>query len=358
MKSRGLLGALAAVLLLAGLLGWWRHEELQEGRRGRFFQACREGNVRLLERMLREEEGLARTPLGAGMTPLHAAAGNFQLRSVDLLLAHGADPNALGNGRLTPLHAAVQRGYRPVVEHLLDRGASLEAPDEDGWTPLHWAVLLGYQDLVRTLVGRGADIARKDVWGRSPLDYAVRLGPPRLMDRIRPGTSSRLGLSMSELGELASRGRYPEVMEVLQKAPERLSERDAFGCTPLHQAIRSRHVYLAVNATSLDPSHRCITVPGPLGLTPLHLALLSQDPSIVKRFTGKPGLELDSQDETGATALHWALKLRNPEFARMLVAAGARTDLADRRGRTPLALARLLQLENVARYLEEQGVRE
>ena len=57
------------------------------------------------------------------------------------------------------------------------------------------------------------------------------------------------------------------------------------------------------------------------------------------RLTIELGNDVDAVNEHGQTALHGAVYRAANTILQTLVDAGARTDLADERGRTPLALA-------------------
>jgi ankyrin repeat protein len=67
-----------------------------------------------------------------GDTCLHVAARRGDVRSVELLLKAGADPNDLGDMKSTPLHCA--RDPR-IVEMLLAAGASDTIRNAFGRTP-------------------------------------------------------------------------------------------------------------------------------------------------------------------------------------------------------------------------------
>jgi len=70
-------------------------------------------------------------------TALHAAAYWGRLSIAKLLLAHGANVNAISAGnRWTPLHDASYKGQVKVVRILLQNGANPDAKDKDGATPL------------------------------------------------------------------------------------------------------------------------------------------------------------------------------------------------------------------------------
>lgn len=74
-----------------------------------------------------------------GKTALHLAAENNQVDFVDLLLGHGANPEAASDGRWTPLHNASEKGHHVIVDKLLAAGANVNAELSNRMTALHWA---------------------------------------------------------------------------------------------------------------------------------------------------------------------------------------------------------------------------
>ena len=94
------------------------------------------------------------------MTPLHHACELGQGTIAEVLLAHGADVNAVGGVHgYTPLHLAVQNDHADLAAALLDGGAELNARESHGATPLHFAVLHGRVAAAARLIDRGADVA-------------------------------------------------------------------------------------------------------------------------------------------------------------------------------------------------------
>lgn len=109
-------------------------------------------------------------------TPLHHAAGECSVETVDLLLAKGADVSALSGFGETPLHVAARRAGPDVVLRLLDHGASVTATDDREWTPLHRASHAGNVDVVDLLLKRGAVVNAKAFMGVEPLHWAGSAG--------------------------------------------------------------------------------------------------------------------------------------------------------------------------------------
>ncbi|MEP7118263.1 MAG: ankyrin repeat domain-containing protein [Acidobacteriota bacterium] len=71
-----------------------------------------------------------------GMTALHWAALNGDLKTMDLLLVAGAARDALTRvGAYTPLHLASQRGHGAAVARLLDAGAAVGPVTSTGVQP-------------------------------------------------------------------------------------------------------------------------------------------------------------------------------------------------------------------------------
>jgi uncharacterized protein len=88
-----------------------------------------------------------------GITPLHEAARDGDVRKATQLLESGADLIArdehLGS---TPLAWAAKYGQLDMVKFLLQRGAPKSLPDDPSWaTPLAWAIRRGHDQIARLL---------------------------------------------------------------------------------------------------------------------------------------------------------------------------------------------------------------
>jgi ankyrin repeat protein len=87
-------------------------------------------------------------------TLLHHMAAEGELAKAELLLAHGAEIDAIDDEyRSTPLGVAARRGQSALVELLLERGADPVAAGTSGAVPLAWAERKGH--------GHVADMLRK-----------------------------------------------------------------------------------------------------------------------------------------------------------------------------------------------------
>ena len=78
--------------------------------------AARQRDLSVLERLLTKDKGLVHRRDQWDYTPLHFAA---TADVAQLLLKHGADPNAAGWMGATPLHRAAEDGRADVLELLI-----------------------------------------------------------------------------------------------------------------------------------------------------------------------------------------------------------------------------------------------
>jgi len=98
-----------------------------------------------------------------GRTPLHYAARYAAPSAAYVLLAAGADPNALDQDFNAPLNAIFPGGSARVAQRLavvsilIGAGAQLDAAGTSGWTPLMTAAFDADVELIRLLLENGAD---------------------------------------------------------------------------------------------------------------------------------------------------------------------------------------------------------
>ncbi|KAK7954140.1 hypothetical protein PG996_015025 [Apiospora saccharicola] len=126
-----------------------------------------------------------------GTALLHAVRGSH-LDTVDLLLARGADPSAMGWERLrTPLTAAAQAGSMVMLRKLLDAGAALRLTGKQIFT-LRQAVRREHTAMVELLLdlGVGTDYGRG-----SPSRRPRRRGWSRWRSFCRRGARGTRGKS-------------------------------------------------------------------------------------------------------------------------------------------------------------------
>ena len=179
-----------------------KKENSQAGRE--LIVAIRKGDIETIKQHL--EAGVDVNVKGqGGRTPLHTAAQLSQKAIIELLIANGADVNAMDGGGLwegggTPLdmnnigeiadllrkhggktakwlkaaesiHIAAESGNLEAVKKHLVAGAEVNIPDDRfGMTPLYHAAFWGHTNVIELLIASGADVNTKNRVGSTPLD--------------------------------------------------------------------------------------------------------------------------------------------------------------------------------------------
>lgn len=117
------------------------------------------------------------------VTNLYAACLAGKMKKVKMLLASGAEVEAVDESGQTPLHAACKSGYKQIVRCLLDKNANTNVETISGKTPLFLACKNGHYDVVKILLEKkyvhannGPDVDAKNHRGRTPLFIACKKG--------------------------------------------------------------------------------------------------------------------------------------------------------------------------------------
>ncbi len=152
-------------------------------------------NIRLLVENGADVNRFDSQPL-ISSTPLMEAALNGNLAAVKLLLAKGANVNAVSPlqtlkirnrplvaGKFTALLLAATYGPPEIAEALLDAGAEVNAAEARGMTPLMLALSTDRfnPQTVRILLRYGADMRAKSLAGETALDWARKYGDARII---------------------------------------------------------------------------------------------------------------------------------------------------------------------------------
>ena len=246
-----------------------------------------------------------------GFTPLLFASQQGTLESARLLLDAGVDVNEVGGGGSGALLVATESGHADMARFLLGAGADANAIGA-GRTALHAAVQKARQDIAVLLLDAGADP-----------DAQLLSRLPRVAGNL-DGTSGPLSLIGATPFWLAAKFTDLGLMRLLadRGADTQLTSND--GTTPLMVAAGigyvdgyDRYGHLLFD---VDPDRQ---EAHDLEAVTLAFAL---------------GGDVSAVNEYGQTVMHGAAYMGGDSVVQFLADRGARLDVADNDGRTPLSI--------------------
>lgn len=232
--------------------------------------ACHTGDIERVRELLRQDPLLANKTgehdgyyLGAG-APLSNAAAAGRMDIVQLLLAHGADPN-LPEEQFAPkgkaLYSAVYNGHYAIAKLLLERGAFPNPPVESSgdalWVSREWRpdtrmeqLLLSYGAAPRQERADEDWATREHNWLRiSPLHEAARKGDlaeaKTLLESGADLTARDEHLRSTPLAWAAKFGQLEMVKFLLQQGAPKTLPDDPPWATPLAWATKRGHDEIA-----------------------------------------------------------------------------------------------------------------
>lgn len=265
---------------------------------------------------------------------LIAAAKRGELEVVKSLLKWGAKIESRDSNGNSALHWAAKNGHVNVVRCLLDHGASLEARGDENNTALLFAIMNKHKEVVELLLEKNADICAKNTRGANSFSYTLRQSP-ELIDLI---LMKLVTLPITTQPYLFVSDGY-HYLNVLFYAADK---------QPL---LFNALIDKALETFKKTGNNaRIFTDKNSKGYTPLILAAqLNADQSISKLLA--QGVTIDSTDNNGSNALHWAANNDHVAALNCLLDHGAALDARGDKGYTALSFAVLNKQENAVDLL-------
>lgn len=342
---------------------------------------------------------------GHGRSALHEAAYAGHLDIVTVLLAAGADPNAIDARSRTPLLEAARGARLGVLERLLEhlpRGGVAEAAmtDADGRNALALACMADNATpaLVQRLLDLGVDPEQRDAIGKRAVDRAAEAGrwslvaaldrayplpsavsddeagdaplPDRmpaslLRDGLRDGRAADLGglaklLTPAELGAQLhdeDNALSPERVAWLLAQGADAEARDAHGDTPMFALLARGPAAVPALQALL---RRGVSPAGAGGLARFLAACASAEQAArgLEQFALdliERGADPFAHSRSGDPPLALAVRLGWTRLVDRLVAIGVALDTRDSHGMSALHLAAALGRETMLKRLVAQG---
>ena len=211
-------------------------------------------------------------------------------------------------------------------------GARLNEPNNHGETPLFFARNPNTYDAAVYLIEKGASVKHKSNFGSTAL------------------------MSVSGRGSV-------NVAELLLKHGASINDSDSLGNTVLTMAAYSRNPdiiskFLIMNGADVNPagcSHGKSCTCNPTHMTPLHAAAMMGQMEMTKNLVSN-GARINVYNNDGYTPLFLSIKGGNAEIPKYLVEKGAFLNQKDRNlGYTELLLATALGNKELVNYFIQKG---
>ena len=354
--------------------------------------AVRSGNLDAVKALLQNGAAVNAKDTASQQTALMLAVRMDEPEAVPLLIEYGAEvnaanrkgktpawrpPNAGGGshgagitrggwpdrgileatpGAMTGLLYAARDGHADIARMLAGAKADVNQAEANGISPLLMAITNDHVDVAKLLVERGADVNAADWWARTPLWAAVDI---RNRD-YKYGGNNDQGIDRASWLEfiqvLLARGantnartkEYPPIRRWIMPISD-ISWVDFTGQTPFLRAslagdLTVMHLLLDKSA---DPNIATF------GGTTALMAAAGVNWSVGQTFTEskeslmeavklcvEKGADVNASNSMGITALIGAVNRGSNDILEFLVKKGAKLDVKDNEGRTPMVWAK------------------
>jgi ankyrin repeat protein len=203
-------------------------------------QAAQNGHFKVVEALL--EAGALASPEkdcfdNKTPSPLYLAAQSGHFDVAKILLEYDADPNFVVREKgTTPVLTAVYKGAIKTVELLLDHGANVNCPNSDGWCPLMVAAQKSDCGMINLLLSRGAAVNAENKGGATALFIASHHGNATAVSRLFAAGAKSLStkkIGRRPIHQAAQNGHYAVVRLLVEHDQREVDMADNNGVTPI-----------------------------------------------------------------------------------------------------------------------------
>jgi uncharacterized protein len=332
--------------------------------------AARTGKIDAVKALLDHGAKVNVTEDWRWQTPLMWSAAEGHPEVVQLLIDRGADVNARSavfdyrdlkakagsvpmnfpRGGFTALLFAARQGNMEAAKVLLNAGANVNQGDPDNTSPLIVAIINLHYDLAGYLMDHGADINAADAKGRTPLYAAVDMRNMDITTRPTPKIPDKLD-SLDIIKMLLAKGANPNAPLKSMLPPRGVLDGGDFtmsaGATPFLRAARSDDVTVMrmLLEKGADPKLETKAKDNALmlaaGISWRDGKTRGTEPDAVQaiQICLDHGLDVNAANSKGETALHGAASRGADKIVQFLADKGAKLDVKDKEGHTPLDTA-------------------
>jgi ankyrin repeat protein len=257
-------------------------------------------------------------------------------------------------GGMTPLLFAARDGHLDAAKLLVEAGARIDAPDPNGITPLIMAITNKHVHVGQFLAEQGADVRRADWYGRTPLWAAVEI---RNLDVRSDATDNgvdrpaalKLIATLIEKGadvnarvrELPPARRYLWTLGSL--ASVGFTGQTAFLRAAHASAVAAMRLLLSKGAdptiTTFNGTNALTTAAGVNWVISQTYSESMDSYLEAVKLCLELGFDVNAVNQMGLAAVHGAANRGSDDIIELLAKNGAKLDIPDKEGRTPITWA-------------------
>ena len=281
-----------------------------------------------------------------------ASAGNLEI--VKPLVENGAETDATNSVAMTALQGASANGHMAVVAYLLENGVDVHHANEHGLTSILLASHHGFAEIVQLLIDNRADVECRTPRGWAPIHHCYD-NPETTDILLKNGAKVN---SVTEDGftplYLATCHNYPEVVKLLLSYDPDLgitSTNDYDAIDSLTAAVEKggpavMRLLLEARAENDHQPHSNKYL--------LHHAVLWNWEDIL-RILMEYNPNVNLVDKDGDTALNCINSSTPMTIAKILVNAGADSNIRNNMHYTPICTAVLSENAEIVKYLAKKA---
>ena len=262
------------------------------------------------------------------------------VKTVQAIIKHGADVNAVNNRYQTALWLVCFDGQDNLVKNLLDAGADPNIADENSDSSLH-AAIYGYcnTETVHNIISNGAQVNAVNNIGETPLLTACSTAQRQLVILLLKSKADPNIVNVEGHGSLHKAVNADCSRETLQEIVDHgadVNAKDRRGRTALllscfYRQVDSLKVLIEAGA---DP-----TINDEEGFSCIHAAVDGRCSTDVLQTLIDHGADVNATRKDGTTALMRACKTGQSESVMFLLASGADVNNVKPDGSTSLHVA-------------------
>jgi ankyrin len=260
-------------------------------------------------------------PAAGGMTPLLFAARDGNLDAAKLLVEAGARINAPDPNGITPLIMAITNTHVAVAQFLAEQGADVKMADWYGRTPLWAAVEMRNLDMRSEAIDNGVDRAAALALIANLIDKGADVNAR--VKEFPPARRYLLSLGSLEWVDFTGQTAFIRAAQSGDVAAMRLLL--SKGADPKITTFNGTNALMAAAGVNWVISQTYPHLPGSY-LEAVKLCL-------------ELGFDINAVNQMGLAAVHGAANRGSDDIIELLAKHGAKLDVPDKEGRTPITWA-------------------